>query len=76
MFGWDLNDILTFVTMFCVFIFMIFASRPNCRWIWKSDSEAQERARKLVQKAAIVGLLLGASFMVLSMLINYLGQLK
>jgi len=71
--GWDLNDILTVGFMCAVFVVAILATRSNCNWVFKGEEKSQEKGRKFVRKASIVGLLLTVGFTVISMLTHYLG---
>ena len=72
---WWMIDYLVeiFAILFCVVF--ILATRPNCEWAFKGNSESEEKKRKLFHKIAIIGFSLWLFFRSLGILLEYIGQI-
>ena len=76
MLGWDVNNIITFGTMFFLLGFVIYATRPGCRWIFKEQNASEEKARKYLRKISVIGLILGVIFAAAATLFRYLAHVN
>jgi len=71
MFGWTFEELLIYVLLYCIFAFLILATRPNCRWIFNFENESEEKKRKIVRKIAFAGLFITIFFFVLATIVEY-----
>ena len=70
MLGWTLKEFMPFLVILIVFSFNIFATRPNCNWVFNCQNETEEKKRILARKIFFAGLFIALSFLIIVTIIK------